>query len=474
MSMWSRLFGKKRKYDAGSRAPRLAGWNPRNTDADTTNDNPQTLRARSRDLVINSPWANKAVQTIVNNTVGYGIRPQLYSTSKSREKRIADLWAAWAETTACDASGLHDIYGLQRLVMRAVCESGECLIRMRPRRPEDRLPVPMQLQVIEPDYLVDTVALTSPAQGNTVERGIEYDALGRRVAYHLHRLHPGAANSYAQMDTISRVPANEIIHLFRVDRPGQERGVSWLAPVAVTLRELSIFEDALLKKQQLGNLMCGFLISNDPNEFTDELQDIPDLQPGTMYALRPGSEVQFTNPPSVGDDPNYRNSCLRSIAAGIGISYEALTGNLSEVNYSSARLGSFEFQRNVMSWQWTMFIPRFCNRVMEWFLEAAQLNGADTTGITQQWTPPARMIIDAGKEYEAMALACKAGFMSIPEAIRSQGEDPDKVLAEQAEYLAKLDAAGVASEADYRNALKIKQGASNGQSQDATAQAQQG
>lgn len=439
-----------RRYDAASRTKRMSGWNTQSTDANSAITNPQLIRDRARDLVRNNAWAAKGVGVIVNNAVGYGIRAQLKAGSQLRTRQAQSLWQQWAETTACDADGMHDLYGLQAIAMRALVTDGECLIRMRPRRPEDGLPLPFQLQLLEADLLADDLR-SLPQSGNVIHNGIEFDALGRRVAYHLYRRHPGDTTTLAGWDMeITRVPASEIIHLYRKDRPGQDRGVSWLAPVIVTLRDLGIYEDGSLKRVQCGTLFAGFITSDDPQAFGEELDDeLPDLQPGTMYMLKPGQGVQFNDPPEP-HDPAFRDSTLRAIAAGLGITYESLTGNLSEVNFSSARMGAHEMGRNLDSWLWATFIPRFCDGVFSWFRSMMQATGYNVSDLSVEWTPPARTLVDPSKEWKALQTAVRSGFMSLPEAIRSQGYDPDSVLAEQAEYLQKLDAAGVIVESDYR------------------------
>ena len=452
----------QRRYDAASKSTRLSGWTAQGTDADAANADPYTIRNRSRDLVRNNPWAAKGVGIIVNNAVGYGIRAQLNAGSKLRTRRAADLWKAWAETTACDADGLLDFYGIQALAFRSMIESGECLIRLRPRRPEDGLPVPMQLQLLEPDMLADDAYIMSraaPSPGNTIYRGIEFDMLGRRVAYWLYRIHPGA-DTLDYSSEITRVPASEIIHLFRRDRPGQDRGVSWLAPVIVRLRELGIYEDALLKRQQIANLFAGFITSDDPAAFESELQDeIPDLQPGTMYLLSGGRQVTFNEPPKAESDPAFRDACLRAVAAGLGITYESLTGNLSEVNFSSARMGAHEMGRNLDAWLWNLFIPRVCDGVFRWFKDMMLYTdtGFKSSDVTAEWTPPSRTVVDPAKEFNALQTAVSSGFMSLPEAIRSQGYDPVALATEQAEYLSVLDGLGVKVESDFRNSAKPMQ-----------------
>jgi lambda family phage portal protein len=439
-----------RRYDAASRSKRMAGWQTSSTDANSAITSPQLMRDRARDLVRNNPWAAKGVSVITNNCVGYGIRAQLKAGSQLRTRQAQSLWQQWAETTACDADGMHDLFGLQAIAMRALVTDGECIIRMRPRRPEDKLPLPFQIQLVEADLLADDLR-SLPDSGNLIHNGIEFDSLGRRVAYHLYRRHPGDTTTLQGWDMdITRVPASEIIHLYRKDRPGQDRGVTWFSPVVRTTWDLDIYEDGTLKRVQCGTLFAGFITSDDPQSFGDELDDtLPDLAPGTMYMLKPGQNIQFNDPPAP-HDPQYRDATLRRIAAGLGITYESLTGNLSEVNFSSARMGAHEMGRNLDAWLWATFIPRFCGGVFGWFKDMLLTTGFNGSDLSVEWTPPARTLVDPAKEWKALQTAVRSGFMSLPEAIRSQGYDPDSVLAEQAEYLAKLDAAGVIVESDYR------------------------
>ena len=146
------------------------------------------LRVKSRDLVRRNAWAANAVDSFVSNAIGTGIKPQsLVDDPKFREK-VHALWWQWVEEA--DSNNLTDFYGLQSLACRAMVEGGECLIRIRNRRQEDGLSVPIQLQILEPEHLPLSLNTIS-ASGNPIRSGIEFDALGRRVAYHLYREHPG-------------------------------------------------------------------------------------------------------------------------------------------------------------------------------------------------------------------------------------------------------------------------------------------
>lgn len=437
---------QKRRYDAASKSTRTANWLTPNSDATSAIQNPEVIRNRSRDLIRNNPWAAKGISVIVNNVIGYGIRAQLKAGNKRNTQRAQDLWKAWAETEQCDASGMSDFYGLQQIVMRSIAESGECLIRMRPRLAADGLAVPFQLQILEPDFFYEfNDGPTS--SGGYVQRGIEYDAIGRRTAYFLYKNHPGNVNRFfASFNTgFSRVPAYEILHLFRTDRPGQERGVPWLSPVMIRLRELDIFEDAYLNRQKLANLFAGFINTDDPNDAEEEFSDVTELTPGSMYVLKHGRSVQFNTPPQADDYGPYTLANLKAVAAGLGITYESITGDLSQVNFSSARMGWQEMGRNIDAWRWQLIIPGLCKGVARWFADTVII-----PDLTTEWTPPARTMVDPIREIPAIKDAIRAGLMTQSEAIREQGYDPEQLLNEMAADNARLDDLGLVLDSDAR------------------------
>jgi lambda family phage portal protein len=434
---------KKRNYEAASRSNRLSSWNTYGTDANASNQSLSVIRNRSRDLVRNNPHAARIVQAISSHVVGFGITGAIKGN-----KKLDDVWQQWAESRQCDADGRHDFYGLQRLVMRCVVESGECLIRLRYRRPEDGLIVPLQLQVLEPDYLDSNKSGPLP-NGGQIINGIEYDPIGRIVAYWLYKNHPGAAVGTMTF-TSSRIDADSVIHVFRLDRPGQSRGIPWLSPIMVKLRELDIYQDAVLKRQQLANMFAGYVYDDVPGDAIDEIaEELPELEPGTVYALKNGRRIEFSEPPNVTPNEFVRET-LRDIAAGIGITYESLTQDLSQVNFSSARMGANEMLRNVDQWQWQMLIPLLCEKVGQAFINTALQSGMSANRVRFEWTPPAKTLVDPTREIPAIIKSVRAGLMSYQEALRAQGMNPDKVMKEIAESNAMLDKFKIILDSDPR------------------------
>lgn len=445
-------------YEAAAAGRRTQHWRATGADANAE-VTASMLRVRNvaRDMVRNNPFAAKAKMTITNNVVGAGIVPRI----ESRNRRQAALIREHLETTSCDADGRHNIYGLQALAMGAIVESGEVLIRRRARFATDGLPLAFQLQVVEPDY-IDTTKDGLLPNGNLVTAGVEFDQIGRRVAYHLFPEHPGALRTRATISS-QRVSADQILHVYRVDRPGQARGISWFAPVVMRMRDFSDFVDAQLVRQKIAACYAAFVTSDDAFESSlgNSSTGLPleSFEPGMIERLRPGESVEFGTPPTTSDFAQYTSVTMREIAAGLGVTYEALTGDLSGVNFSSGRMGWIEFQRNIDAWRWNMLIPQMLDPIARWVSEAANLAANTSVPATITWTPPRREMIDPTKEILAARDSIRAGLTSRSEEIRRMGYDPAEVDAEIAADNIRADDLELIFDSDARH--RTRTGAAN-------------
>lgn len=435
-----------RHYEGAAVGRRTQGWRRPTGDANTIiGPSLAKLRETARDLVRNNPYAASAIETIVNHTVGDGI----VAASPT------PAWSAWAETSACDADGRHNLAGLEKLVMRTVVESGEALVRRRWRRPSDGLPLPMQIQVLEGDFL-DVLKDGVLATGNRVIQGVEFDLLGRVVAYWLYQDHPGASGAGMRSTLTSRrVPASDVLHVFRVDRPGQVRGPSWFAPVLLRFKDFDEFEDATLMKQKIA--ACLSVLTTDPAGTgaglgtTDDAENpgSDSLEPGMILNLPPGRDIQVVQPPSVAEYADYTKTSLRAIATGIGVSYEDLTGDYTNLPFSAARMSRLRHWSRVEDWRWRLMIPQVCEPVWRWASEAAALAGQPAFGPTA-WTAPALPMLDPEKEGIAFARNVRSGAQTLFEAIRERGYEPHTMLREYKAANDLLDELGIRLDSDAR------------------------
>lgn len=443
---------EKRGYEAASRTRRTSKWRTASTSANAETQNAiPILRDRARDLVRNDPYAARAVQLIAHNTVGKGIMANI-----TGPESVQNSWKSWAESTQIDWDGCQNFYGIQNLIMKSVPESGEVLVRRRRINPQNG-GLPIKLQVLESDHLVNTLFTKNPNNENRIIQGVEVNNDDEVVAYHLYKNHPG--NSGVDMpnnplDTV-RVPADDIAHIYLKNRPGQVRGVTWLAPVMIMIRDYNEFQDAMLVRQKVAACFSAFISDIEPPADTttaaDEF-DLEYLEPGIVEHLPPGKNITFGSPPMppAGTYDAYVKTILHSLATGLGTSYEALSGDLAEVNFSSARMGWLEFGRNIDSWRSLMLIPQFNDKVFGWFLEAAALSGIQTDGTSTQWTAPARQMIDPTKEIPAHIKAIRAGISTLSDVIRQYGKHPSAQFEEIKQDNEIIDKNGLILDSDPR------------------------
>lgn len=442
-----------RHYEAAAPGRRTAGWIRSSADANAALAPALNwLRAHSRDLERNNSWASNGIGTIIDNSVGWGL---LAKPAVELPKKVAAAWTDWSETTQCDADGRLTLTGLQALSMRTVVVSGEGLIRRRWRRPGDGLALPVQLQVLEPDFIDSNRDGFIGQQGGPVVHGIEFDAIGRRVAYWLFDQHPGA-NRMGFNPVSHRVPASEIIHAYRIDRPGQIRGVPWLATAIVSLKDFDEFEDATLMRQKIAACFAVFVtdMNGEPGAPIAGDQDADDplvesVEPGMVVRTEPGKDVKFANPPLVTDD-GFSARTLRRIAAGLRVTYEDLTGDYSQVNFSSARMARLKHWSAVYGWRYNMLVPHICDGTWGWAMEAAVAAGLLDQAPRATWTPPPMPMIEPDKEGLGIQRMVRGGLKTFSEAIREQGYDPDVFLAEYAADLKKLSGLGIQLDSDVR------------------------
>lgn len=465
------MSGHARHYEAASTGRRTQAWYRINTDANTALGPALAyLRGAARDVVRNNPWAESAITTIVDNVVGWGIEAK----PVPKKNQFFAVWKEWAGTTACDADGRNDFAGLEALVMRTVVESGECLVRRRWRRLTDGFVLPLQLQVLEPDFL-DTSKDAELLNGGRIVQGVEFDALGRRAAYWLFREHPGGSRMLG-IGASYRVPASEILHIYRNTRAGQVRAATWFAPVLLGLKDFDEFEDATLMKQKIA--ACLSVVTTDVDGSSPALGTADDsadpatdtISPGAIINVPPGRNMEVVQPPSVTDYDPYSKNCLRKFATGIGCSYEDVTGDYTGMPYSAARMSRLRIWARVDGWRWKMLIPQFCTPAWYWAVDAAFLAGklqGERPGV--RWTAPPPPMIEPDKEGLAIQRLRRVGVRSLSECIRETGYDPDEVFAELQAENDLFDKMGLKFDSDPRNLTQAGQAQSSPAAEEAKA-----
>lgn len=447
-----------RAYEGASS---LDGWRPRRPGASANTDHradSRMLRLRARSLVQNVPYCDRGLQALVSATIGTGLEPR--SESDRYSAAIDALWADWSKRA--DADGIFDIYGLQAAAYRAMEQDGEVLIRRRRRKPNDGLPVPLQVQLLEIDWLDDNKH-GALAGGGQIVNGIQYDAIGRIVGYWLYDAHPGDTAATSRF-TSRMIPASEIIHLFNPRRPGQGRGITRFASIIARTRDLMLYEDAELQRKnletRLGVLVSGAEASELSNpgdlprgpdgssgvadaSLANSTGDLGVLPSGGIVRLPDNMNVNQIEPKTAVGYVEYCKWTLHLIAAGLGVPYESMTGDMKEVSFSSARIRQIEFRRDIEQMQWLVVIPRLCGPLWQWFIEAAELSGQIKSGNSRvDWSTPRWDYVNPAQDVQSEIDAIGAGLITPSESLRRRGYKPEQVFAELGSDFAALKKAG--------------------------------
>lgn len=288
------------------------------------------------------------------------------------------------------------------------------------------LDLPLRLQVLEGDYINDGRFALKNEYGGITWYGVAFNAEGERVGYWLWDRHPG---ELAKQDFF--VKAEDVIHIYNEERPGQVRGVPEFHPVMLRTKNLDDYEFTETIRAKSAASLVAFVTQDDeatgatPSPYST-------MEPGSIYRLNKGEEVTVNTPPSSTQfDPFVKNS-LHAIAAGIGLTYEGLTGDLKGTSFSSGRMGWLEFNRNIEHWQWNILIPVFNAVAFEWFVDAAKIAGKIPFGadVNATWTAPRRQMIDPYKEVKAIVEMVRGKLISLSEAQRELGYNPEEILEE--------------------------------------------
>jgi len=475
---------RTRRYEGADRGRRTQGWTTFDSSpVAATRGALHDLRARCRDLRRNNPWAQTAVRELAANVAGIGVRPRFTHESDAELRRATEAWDEWASTTQADAAGRETFFGMQAAAFEGVVDGGETLVRRRMRRLDDPLAVPLQVQLLEGDH-VDTLRdLERDANGNRVVQGVAFDAIGRRSGYWLFPDHPGDLYSTGTFLESRFVPAEEVRHLYRADRVGQVRGVPWGAVVALRLHDFDAYEDNEQLRMVVATSFAGFVhdLSGADASFSsgvgtpgqvaarNELgQPIDEIQAGTIEHLAEGKTIDFTSPPQNEGFEAFARVQLRAIAKGYGPPAWLISGDLSQVNFSSIRADWIAFNRNVEVWRQRVLIAHFCDPVLRWWRSAAELvdvltpGRADPARLRWEWIPPRREMLDPRTEVMAEIEAVRAGFKSLTQVVSSLGTDPERVLQALADDLATARKLGLRLSTDAGNPGPGRVGTVNG------------
>jgi len=425
------------------------------------------LVARSREQWSNNDYVRSFIRLARQNIVGQtGIKLQA-KAKKARGKLDADAneaiqnaWKAWGVAGNCEVTGQLSWRGLSALAIETTARDGEFI--MRKIVGPDAGPSGFALQMIDPQRLmVRYENLRYDDNGSFIRQGIEFNRYGRPVAYHFSSTDEADSYWYSINGRgFVRVPAEQIIHRFRVELVGQRRGLPWASTSLARLHHLAGFEDASVQNARATATKMGFIEYADGFGPTAEedvnVAETIDAAPLSFHELPEGAKIAAWNPtyPS-GEYAVFCKSMLRGAAAGMGVLYNNLAGDLEGVNFSSIRQGTLderEHWKELQQW----LIESLCEPVFEAWLKVALLKGSIVSKTGKAYGPQSLAAfsevhwlgrrwawIDPRADVDSALASIRGGITSPSQVIHEAGRDPHAVFAEIAADLQAMAAAGI-------------------------------
>lgn len=446
----------RRSY-AGAVINRLsADWISQSTSADAEiKTSLKRLRDRSRQLVRDNPFARQAKRLVQLNVIGNGVRLQsqvMNARGNRRDSRANQLieskWEYWCREQFCDVAGRHGFDDFAWLAAGALPESGEILFRLH-RQPYGGSKVPLALEIIEADVLDPEYSGPVLGEGHEWRMGVECDSHNKPVRYAFFNRHPGDywfQGSHKANVRHELVLAEDVIHLFIPERPLQSRGVTWFASVMTDIHQLDGYVSAAVARARAAASLMGF-VTTDAGEITNHEdvengERISDWSPGQFHYLDSGQHItfpQFDSPDAQFDD--FVKSNVRRFASGFGCSYNHLSKDFSDSNYSSSRLSLLE-DRDHWKMVQKYMIQHFYMRVFREWLELAVLSNELPFSDYElrperydnpKWLPRGWSWVDPMKEAQAYAIMEDRGYMTKAQICSQLGTD----LGENIEQIAR-------------------------------------
>lgn len=461
---------KKRSYGAAQLGNLVHSWTTTAQTADqATYQNLRVLRARSRDQFEGNDYAKRFVDMVKTHVVGadgFVLQAQTIGRDGQQDtvanNAIESAWKQWQRKDTCDASQRLHFTDICRLIMGSLPTDGEVIIQ---RRLGAKYGVNQYaVKFIDPE-LLDVTFNEDLKNGNKIRFGIEFDEDDRPVRYYFKK---SAVSVYLSADTQNNytvVPAHEITHLFVVERVGQRRGVPWLSTPLLRMQMLDGYSEAALTAARIGASKAIFYTSDPEADASltglatleEEGQLVDEVDPGTANILPPGVHVDSYDPTYPHSDfDNFVKTQLRSVAAGLGVSYHKLANDLENVNYSSGRLGELE-DREVWKRLQTWLVESYLRPLYEDWLDLQLKLGTITVpsrnglmplsgapdkykkvsfqGRRWAWTDPM-------KEARANEINLNNFLTSPQRVLRDAGYDPEEIINEWDAWKTMLEQKG--------------------------------
>ncbi len=427
-----------------SQAARWLGGSDSNKDI---RQDRQTVTNRVRQLVRDMPWLDGALDAAVAYKVGEGFnyKPAVVDDDglmqQKDNKKIKEAFRQWCEKS--EINGRDSFNEIQRLAARQMVESGEAIIVHRIHEKNYRL------QVYESD------SIQSLSTASNIDQGIEFNEQTNEFLYY-HFMSNSVFSALAK--DVQKIPAGEIIHMYRQLRPWQRRGMSPVVQACLMAADLEDYMDNELSAQQMASRWLAFISDpngDDPGWERPKTRTIDNL---TIEHVAPGQTVEFApgaDRPTAGME-TFEKIFLRVLSVILHVPYHVISCDFNQLNYNQLR----EIRNNTLHLlkpDWAYLTKRLLRPVYCRWMDIAVLKGElnlknyHTPEGKIHWQrcfflPPGLESVDILRDIKGVIEAAKMGMIDPQDWIMKQGEDPEEIVAGIAQFNAMLKKAGIITE----------------------------
>lgn len=408
------------------------------------------LRARSREMSRNAPHFRKFLIMAKANVIGSsGIRLQCRAEFGSSGRpntnlnnKVENEFWEWGFAENCSASGKISWLEAQHLCVETLIRDGEVLIEHIEAADN---PFGYSIKFWNVDYLDESFNATLP-NGNRVIMSVEVDRNYRPVAYYLTT--PTSERPHLTQNNLmwrERIPANRMTHIFLLtEDESQVRGVTWFHAALEQAKDMHEYTSGVVQQARLAAHTIGFLerqvadetefVGGEDEEGNQSAIEI-DVAPLSMNELPAGYSLKQFDPKQPNQNhAEFHKSIMLDIASGLGVNGFSLGGDLSEVNYSSARVGLTE-EREVWRMLQNFVAQRFCREIYHRWLINALLAGKFELSAREyeqvrnpMWRPRGWRYVDPMKETAANIEAIRNNLSTYTDILAEQGIDLEEFL----------------------------------------------
>jgi lambda family phage portal protein len=463
------LGGKGQRSYAAAQVNRLTqGWSTvsgsANADIHASLD---AVRARSRQLARDNEYIHKWLNLLVTNVVGpdgFRLQARVYDrpgvSDDGANESIEAAWKRYGRKGVADVTGRQTLASFLQTAIKTVATDGDLIIQIV-RGAAAANPFGVAFRIIDADRIETRLNRSADGTNNAIRMGVEVNAYGRAVAYHVRNTHPGDLfhTTGAQGMQTLRIPAEDIIHEFISDRPEQVRGIPWAHAAMSRLNSIGAYEEAALVASRTGASQMGFFTttSGDMTELASSTGDgeqsadgsgdggplYMEAEAGTFHGLPAGTDFKPFNPnyPQAMFEP-FIKANLRAACSGLLAAYHSIGNNLEGVSFSSIRSGTLEDRDHWMILQ-SWFAESVLDRIFDEWLGSALAFG-QITGPAGNALPLAKIEkfrphkwqgrrwewVDPRADIDADLSAIEAGLKSPQQVAAKLGMDYEDLLIE--------------------------------------------